>query len=107
MYGQPATGQRNLCSGSVAELVGLISIKVRSVPSNCFLVHGCGGIVCGSQGLSRVALSGEYRDLTGAPSIVPVNADWSETDTTKLSFIRNKPVVSAAGVVDTYFCRFA
>lgn len=43
--------------------------------------------------VAAVAYSGDYYDLSNRPSIPPpqVNSDWTETDTTKKSFILNKP----------------
>ena len=53
-------------------------------------------------GLSKVALSGKFTDLSDAPSLVPVNADWAQQDPTELSFVRNKPTVSKAGSSGLY-----
>lgn len=45
--------------------------------------------------LAAVATSGKYTDLTDKP-VIPaeqVNSDWTEVDTTKKSFIQNKPTL--------------
>ena len=52
--------------------------------------------------LSKVALSGAYADLSGAPDDVPVNADWNVQDATQLSFVRNKPRLSTVGSSGLY-----
>ena len=52
--------------------------------------------------LAKVALSGKFADLSGAPSLVPVNADWAQQDQTQLSFIANKPSLSKAGSSGLY-----
>ena len=52
--------------------------------------------------LSKVALTGAYADLSGAPDDVPVNADWNVQDATQLSFVRNKPSISAVGSSGRY-----
>ena len=52
--------------------------------------------------LSQVALSGKFADLSGAPSLVPVNADWAQQDQTQLSFIASKPSISKAGLSGLY-----
>ena len=56
----------------------------------------------GKPSLSKVALSGAFADLSGAPDQVPVNADWNVQDATQLSFVRNKPSISLAGISGNY-----
>ena len=52
--------------------------------------------------LAKVAVSGNFADLSDAPALVPVNADWTQQDQTQLSYIANKPSVSKAGSSGLY-----
>ena len=47
--------------------------------------------------LSTVASSGDYDDLLNKPSIpsAQIQADWEQSDNTKLDYIKNKPVIPA------------
>ena len=47
-------------------------------------------------GLSSVATSGDYNDLTNKPTVV--QSDWNVTDTTNAAYIINKPTIPAAQV---------
>lgn len=45
--------------------------------------------------LATVATSGLYSDLTGTPTIpaAQIQSDWTQTDNTKLDYIKNKPTI--------------
>lgn len=48
-----------------------------------------------SSDLATVATSGSYNDLSNKPSIpaAQVQSDWNETNSSKLSYIKNKPTI--------------
>lgn len=46
-------------------------------------------------GLSAVAFTGQYSDLTGAPDLTSLQSNWAEADTTSASYIKNKPNLNA------------
>ncbi|MBR3254225.1 hypothetical protein IKF88_00625 [Candidatus Saccharibacteria bacterium] len=50
--------------------------------------------------LATVATTGAYSDLTGTPAIPApqVQSDWSQSDNTKVDYIKNKPTIPAAQV---------
>lgn len=50
--------------------------------------------------LSAVATSGSYNDLLNKPTIpaAQVQSDWSQSDNTKVDYIKNKPTIPAAQV---------
>lgn len=49
--------------------------------------------------LANVATSGDYDDLTNKPTIpaAQIQSDWSQSDNTKLDFIKNKPSLLQLG----------
>ena len=53
-----------------------------------------------SDDLATVATSGSYNDLSNTPTIPEsqVQSDWSQTDNTKVDFIKNKPTIPSAQV---------
>ena len=57
------------------------------------------GFVVSSQ-LAAVATSGDYGDLSNTPTIPDpqVQADWTESDNTKASYIKNKPSMPSAQI---------
>lgn len=50
--------------------------------------------------LATVATSGDYNDLSNTPTIPDpqVQADWTESDSTKASYIKNKPSMPSAQI---------
>ena len=48
--------------------------------------------------LAAVATTGNYSDLSGKPTIpaAQIQADWNQTDSSKLDFIKNKPTISGS-----------
>ena len=52
-------------------------------------------------GLAEVALSGSYNDLADVPALVQEQADWTETNITLASYIKNKPFLVDKDYVDT------
>lgn len=48
-------------------------------------------------GLSAVASTGNYSDLSGTPAIPPspVQSDWNENDSSSLAYIQNRPTISS------------
>lgn len=51
-----------------------------------------------SADLATVATSGSYNDLTDKPSIVgQIQSDWSQSDSTAVDYIKNKPTPLSAG----------
>ena len=52
-------------------------------------------------GLSAVALSGSYNDLADVPTLMQEQADWTETNITLASYIKNKPFLVDKDYVDT------
>ena len=53
------------------------------------------GLKANTADLATVAFSGSYNDLTNTPTIpaAQIQSDWSQTDTTALDFIKNKPTI--------------
>jgi hypothetical protein len=43
--------------------------------------------------LSKVAISGDYLDLSNRPETTQVQSDWLQTDATQPDFIKNKPEI--------------
>jgi len=56
----------------------------------------------GKPSLSKVALWGDFADLSGAPDLLPENADWNVQDPTQLSYIRKRPLLSKVSVSGNY-----
>ena len=53
--------------------------------------------------LGAVATSNDYRDLDYKPTIItPVQADWDETDSSQLSFIKDKPTFATVATSGDY-----
>lgn len=52
-------------------------------------------------GLADVALTGSYNDLADVPTLVQAQADWTETNITLASYIKNKPFLVDKDYVDT------
>ena len=53
--------------------------------------------------LGAVATSNDYRDLDYRPTIItPVQADWDETDSSQLSFIKDKPTFAQVATSGDY-----
>lgn len=55
-------------------------------------------------GLADVAASGSYNDLSDKPSIpaAPVQSNWTESDTSSLAYIRNKPNLATVATSGSY-----
>ena len=55
-------------------------------------------------GLAEVAASGSYNDLSDKPSIpaAPVQSNWTESDTSSLAYIRNKPNLATVATSGSY-----
>ena len=53
--------------------------------------------------LATVAKSGSYNDLSNKPSIpaAQIQSDWSQSNNTKLDFIKNKPTLGTAAAKDS------
>ena len=53
------------------------------------------GLKANTADLATVAFSGSYNDLTNTPTIpaAQIQSDWSQTDTSALDFIKNKPTI--------------
>lgn len=55
-----------------------------------------------SSSLATVATSGSYSDLSNKPTIpaAQIQSDWSQTDSTAVDFIKNKPIIPSGVVID-------
>lgn len=51
--------------------------------------------------LATVARTGSYNDLVDVPTLVQQQADWTETNITRASYIKNKPFLVDKTYVDT------
>ena len=53
------------------------------------------GLKANTADLATVAFSGSYKDLSNTPTIpaAQIQSDWSQTDTSALDFIKNKPTI--------------
>ena len=58
----------------------------------------------GTPSLAAVATSGSYNDLTDKPSIPDeqIQSDWSQSDSTKKDFIKNKPNLAQVATSGSY-----
>ena len=57
-----------------------------------------------SANLATVATSGDYTDLSNTPTIpaAQVQADWNQSDSTAVDYIKNKPTIpSISGLEET------
>jgi hypothetical protein len=54
--------------------------------------------------LATVATTGDYNDLLNKPNIpaMQVQSDWTETDNTKKSYIKNKPELATVAITGSY-----
>lgn len=52
-------------------------------------------------GLADVALTGSYNDLADVPTLMQEQANWTETNITLASYIKNKPFLVDKDYVDT------
>ena len=48
--------------------------------------------------LHKVAVTGDYNDLSNKPNAVQIQADWKQTNTSALDYIKNKPIIPDAQV---------
>ena len=48
--------------------------------------------------LHKVAVTGDYNDLSNKPTAVQIQADWKQTNTNALDYIKNKPIIPDAQV---------
>lgn len=55
-------------------------------------------------GLATVATSGDYDDLTNKPTIpaAQIQSDWTQSDNTKLDYIKNKPSLATVATSGDY-----
>ena len=99
------TGLPTLFSGSYTDLA--------NKPT---LFSGAYSDLTGKPTLSNVATTGAYSDLTGTPTLfsgsysdltnkpsIPVaqiQTDWTQTDNTKLDFVKNKPAIFSGAYAD-------
>ena len=54
--------------------------------------------------LATVALSGSYNDLSDKPTIPSgqIQSDWSQSDSTEVDFIKNKPTLATVATSGSY-----
>ena len=113
-------------SGVYGDLQGLPTIPAPQVASDWQAISGVSSIA-NRPTLASVATSGRFQDLSGQPTLpnvvdwnatsstattlylinkpqftAPVQANWGETDSTQLDFIRGKPQISRVGVTGNY-----
>lgn len=90
--------------GGASALSDLTDVQLQSLANGNALIYDSTLGKWANVALAAVATSGSYNDLTDKPSIpaAQVQSDWSEADSTKADYIKNKPTLAAVATSGDY-----
>jgi len=88
----------NFTSTEKTKLSGIESGAQVNVKPNWNAASGSDAEILNKPTLAAVATSGDYEDLTNKPTIpaAQIQSDWSQSDSTALDYIKNKPTIPTA-----------
>lgn len=95
-------------NGTVASAGGIVDYVTAHEPTKTsdLVNDGADGMstYVEANGLAAVATSGSYNDLSDKPTIpaAQVQSDWTQTTTTAVDYIKNKPALSAVATSGSY-----
>lgn len=99
--GKGGTGKTTLASGEVLIGNGTNAVTTKAIDTTSGGTNNSSNLITSGavySGLAGKAASGHHHTISEIDDIIDVQSDWDETDSTKVSFIKNKPTIINVGI---------